>query len=209
MNSFYSSFLIADRVTVASKSTESPSQYVFESEADAQGFSIAEDPRGNTLGRGTEITLWLKEDAKEYLDNAKLRTLIERDAEYGASPIYLWTETTTTEVVEDETPAPEADVDGEVKVEDDAEAKEPVTREVKSAEWSLVNDRAPLWMRDPKDVSAEEHEVLEPPRVAGRGLCTDPPDPRRPFSRRPSSLRRRLSHTPTSSATWDRLASAL
>lgn len=39
-------------------------QYVWESAADAE-FSIMADPRGNTLGRGTEITLHLREDAEE------------------------------------------------------------------------------------------------------------------------------------------------
>ena len=54
---FYSSFLVADRVTVASKSNDDKTQWVFESAADAQSFKIREDERGNTLGRGTEITL--------------------------------------------------------------------------------------------------------------------------------------------------------
>lgn len=54
---FYSSFLVADKVTVASKSNEDPVQHIFESQAEAAGYSIAEDPRGDTLGRGTEITL--------------------------------------------------------------------------------------------------------------------------------------------------------
>jgi heat shock protein 90kDa beta len=156
---FYSSFLVADRVTVASKANDSPAQYIFESEADAQSFTIAEDPRGNTLGRGTEITLWLKEDAKEYLDNEKLRGLIQRDAEYGASPIYLWTETTTTEVIETEEKGTEVDEDGEVKIEEEGEKKkEPETREVVTAAWLLVNDRAPLWMRDPKEVLESEYK---------------------------------------------------
>lgn len=149
--------MVADRVTVASKSNDSPQQYIFESEADAQGFSIVEDPRGNTLGRGTEITLWLKDDAREYLENEKLKALIERDAEYGASPIFLWTETKSLEPVE--RTVSDDDNDDEVKVEDDDETKAPEMEEVTKAEWKLVNDRAPLWMREPKEVSDEEYEV--------------------------------------------------
>jgi len=54
---FYSSFLVADRVEVASKSNGDDSQWIFESKADAAEFTVRKDPRGNTLGRGTEITL--------------------------------------------------------------------------------------------------------------------------------------------------------
>lgn len=50
---FYSAFLVADRVTVVSKHNDDK-QYVWESDANA--FSVAEDPRGTTLQRGTHIT---------------------------------------------------------------------------------------------------------------------------------------------------------
>lgn len=62
---FYSSFLVADKVTVASKNPTEDTQFVWVSGNGDSSFSIAEDPRGNTLGRGTEITLHLKEDADE------------------------------------------------------------------------------------------------------------------------------------------------
>lgn len=78
---FYSSFLVADRVHVASippKSAETPEpvQHVFTSDADDSSFEIFPDPRGNTLGRGTEITLYLKPDALEYLENSKIIELM-------------------------------------------------------------------------------------------------------------------------------------
>lgn len=37
-----------------------------------------QDPRGNTLGRGTEITLFLKEDAMEFADDARLEELVRK-----------------------------------------------------------------------------------------------------------------------------------
>lgn len=62
---FYSSFLVADRVTVTSKSN-SDSQHIWESTMDdSASFAVVKDPRGDTLGRGTLITLHLKEDAYE------------------------------------------------------------------------------------------------------------------------------------------------
>lgn len=59
--------------SVAAGSNE---QYVFSSSADDGSFEIYPDPRGNTLGRGTEITLILKDDASEYLDSVTLAQLV-------------------------------------------------------------------------------------------------------------------------------------
>jgi len=55
---FYSSFLVADKVIVTTKHNNDK-QYIWES--DSESYSIAEDPRGNTLGRGTTVTLVLKD----------------------------------------------------------------------------------------------------------------------------------------------------
>jgi heat shock protein beta len=62
---FYSTFLVADRVTVASKNNDDETQHIWESLNGEASFHVGPDPRGNTLGRGTEITLHLKEDAEE------------------------------------------------------------------------------------------------------------------------------------------------
>ena len=61
---FYSIYLVADRVRVVSKK-EGEKQFVWESSADGV-YTVAEDPRGTTLGRGTEITLFLKVDASDF-----------------------------------------------------------------------------------------------------------------------------------------------
>jgi len=78
---FYSSFLVADRVQVASVPPKSeknpePAQHIFASSSDDSTFDVYPDPRGNTLGRGTEITLFLKPDAAEYLEEEKLSALV-------------------------------------------------------------------------------------------------------------------------------------
>ena len=79
---FYSSFLIADKVEVASlppptASDPHPKQHVFRSNAAGSSFEVFEDPRGNTLGeRGTEITLFLREGEAEWLEEQRLRELV-------------------------------------------------------------------------------------------------------------------------------------
>jgi len=87
---FYSSFLVSDRVTVTSKHNDDD-QYIWESTlAEGTAFSVAKDPRGNTLGRGTLVTLHLREDAAEYLETSRLVELIRHYNEFITFPISVW-----------------------------------------------------------------------------------------------------------------------
>jgi len=85
---FYSIYLVSDRVTVASKSNSDPDQHVWTSMADGS-FVVGKDPRGDTLGRGTEITMYLKDDASEFLDDYKLESMVKKYSEFITFPIYL------------------------------------------------------------------------------------------------------------------------
>ena len=58
---FYSVFLVADKVEVTSKHNDDD-QHIWTSTADST-FTVAPDPAGNTLGRGTSIKLFLKDGA--------------------------------------------------------------------------------------------------------------------------------------------------
>merc|ERR1711988_156270 len=85
---FYSAFLVADKVTVTSKCNDDPVQHVWESSADAS-FTVVDDPRGNTLGRGTRVTLHLKEDAHDYLAEDKLKDTAKKYSQFIQFPIYV------------------------------------------------------------------------------------------------------------------------
>merc|ERR1711972_1271208 len=87
---FYSAFLVADKVSVTSKSNDDDTQHIWESSADAS-FTIAEDPRGNTLGRGSAVMLHLKEDAQEFVEEAKLKDLAGKFSQFIQFPIYVKT----------------------------------------------------------------------------------------------------------------------
>lgn len=84
---FYSVYLVADRVRVVSKNINDD-QHIWESDANAS-FTVAKDPRGDTLGRGTEITLFLKKDAGQFKEETKLKQLISHYSEFINFPIYL------------------------------------------------------------------------------------------------------------------------
>jgi len=168
---FYSVYLVADWVTVASKSNAAAKQFVWESAAQGT-FTIAEDPRGNSLGRGTEIVLRLKEDAKEFADFATLKRIVTKYSEFINFPIYI-EEVKTVEkevpVEEEEKAEEKKEGDEEKKEGDDVEVKEekteeekPKTQKVKEEvrEWIQVNEQKPIWTRNPKDVKEEEYNAF-------------------------------------------------
>ena len=151
---FYSVYLVADKVTVTSKSYKDEDQYVWESTANSV-FTIAKDPRGNTLERGTEITLHLKEDADEFLSEHKLIELASKYSQFINFPIYVQVTKTITEEVEE--PA-KTDSDSEVEIEDEdasTPSKKTVTRVV--TEDQRVNAVKAIWTRKPADITDEEY----------------------------------------------------
>ncbi|KAI0824788.1 heat shock protein Hsp90 [Trametes gibbosa] len=186
---FYSSFLVADRVEVASLAAKSsqnpnPAQYVFSSGADENSYEIFPDPRGDTLGRGTEITLYLKPEAVEYVDTHTISELVGKHSSFSTSfPIYMYT--TRTDMVIDEEAEAEAakaaeaekataeetekdDVDEDEAVVEDVSEEEPTVEEKREPkmkpitveEWIQLNSQPPIWMRDPKTVTDEEYEAF-------------------------------------------------
>lgn len=148
---------------MASKNPQDPVQHVWEAENGAGDFVVYPDPRGNTLKRGTEITLHLKDDSVEYADEDRLATLAKHYSEFVTHKISLRkTETMDVEIEEDE----EEDIDGEEKKgEDDLEVTEgdedddektPKTKKVTTETWEIMNSEQAIWTRDKDEV--EDHE---------------------------------------------------
>ncbi len=74
---------------VTSKSYDDQ-QDVWTSTADNK-FFVVKDPRGDTLGRGTRVTLHLKDDAAEYIEQDKIKNLISQYFEFINYPIKVYT----------------------------------------------------------------------------------------------------------------------
>eukprot|EP00994_Dinema_validum_P001349 NODE_126_length_2419_cov_1759.261181_g92_i0.p1 GENE.NODE_126_length_2419_cov_1759.261181_g92_i0~~NODE_126_length_2419_cov_1759.261181_g92_i0.p1 ORF type:complete len:706 (+),score=269.29 NODE_126_length_2419_cov_1759.261181_g92_i0:64-2181(+) len=165
---FYSAYLVAEKVVVISKNHEDEC-HVWESAAGGT-FTVAKC-EDSSLKRGTKMTLYLKEDQQEYLEERRLKDLIKKHSEFIGFPISLQVEKTTEkDVTDDEEDEEKKDEekkedaegdDDEPKIEevDDAKDKEKKTKKIKevSVEMELQNKNKPIWTRDPKEITTEEY----------------------------------------------------
>ncbi|WP_272692195.1 molecular chaperone HtpG [Providencia sp. PROV064] len=84
---FYSAFIVADKMTVRSRAAgASADQGVFWESAGEGEYTIADIEKAD---RGTEITLHLREDEKEFLDNWRLRSVISKYSDHIALPVEI------------------------------------------------------------------------------------------------------------------------
>jgi len=173
---FYSAFLVADKVSVTSKCNDDPVQHVWESSADAS-FTVVPDPRGNTLGRGSRVTLHLKEDAHEYLSEDKLKDTSKKYSQFIQFPIYVKIK---KEIDADADEDDDDDDDDDEEKDDvetsDDEEKEEEEEEKKPSkktvyEWEQVNSQKAIWMRAKEDVTEEEYNEFY------KGISKDYLDP--------------------------------
>merc|ERR1711959_873470 len=86
---FYSAYLVADQVEVISKNNEDDC-YVWRSSAGGS-FNVSK-VSDSSFKRGTKITLFLKDDQKEYLEETKLKELVKTHSQYVNYPISLLVE---------------------------------------------------------------------------------------------------------------------
>merc|ERR1712078_680771 len=152
---FYSAFLVADKVSVTSKCNDDPVQHVWESSADAS-FTVVDDPRGNTLGRGTRVTLHLKEDAHEYLAEDKLKDTAKKYSQFIQFPIYVKVKK-EVDVDADEEEDDDDEEKEEEEKEDEEEEEEKKPKKKTVFEWEQVNTQKAIWLRAKEDVTEEEY----------------------------------------------------
>lgn len=127
---FYSSFIVADKVTVTTRRAGLTSEHGVRWESAGEGEYDLENVEKS--GRGTEITLHLRDDSEEFADGWRLRTIIRKYSDHITLPIVMTKE--------------------EMPSEDDKEKDETVIPEDET-----VNKASALWSRDKSEISDEEY----------------------------------------------------
>lgn len=130
---FYSAFIVADKVEVFTRKAGESSEQGVHWECDGEAeFSVENIERSE---RGTTVVLHLKDDASEFADDWRLRSVIKKYSDHISLPV---------EMLKQESPAAE---DGEEKA-DSAEAPE----------YEVINTATALWTRSRSEVSDEEYK---------------------------------------------------
>ncbi|GAA5795281.1 Heat shock protein 90 [Helicostylum pulchrum] len=155
---FYSAYLVADKVQVITKHNDDE-QYIWESAAGGS-FTITRDTVNPSLGRGTEMRLYMKEDQLEYLEEKKIKEIVKKHSEFISYPIQLVVEKEVEKEVEDD--EPEVAEEGGAKIEevpDEEDNKEKKKKTIKETviENEELNKTKPIWTRNPEDVKPEEY----------------------------------------------------
>ncbi len=123
---FYSSFIVADKVVVESLAAGAPGsegvRWTSTGESEFEVESIDRD------AAGTVVTLYLKDDEKEFADNWRLRSIVKKYADHVSVPVKM----------------------EKVATGEDEEGSAP--------EFEVVNTAKALWTRSRSDVSEEEYK---------------------------------------------------
>lgn len=125
---FYSSFIVADKVSVLSRRADAEATDAVLWESDGQGeFSVTQVEKAD---RGTSVTLHLREDEDEFLSGWKLREVLRRYSDHISLPVQMLKE----------------------------EWNEEKSAQVKTTEWETVNQANALWTRSKSDITDEQYQ---------------------------------------------------
>ena len=135
---FYSSFMVSNKVALISKSfrqTEEEKGVMWECDGSPE-YTMTEIPKGT---RGTDVILYISDDCADFLEESKIRELLNKYCKFLSVPIQFGTKN-VEEIIEGEN-----DEDGK-----------PKTKSVEKP-W-IINDVAPLWKKSPSSIEDKEYD---------------------------------------------------
>ncbi len=133
---FYSAFMVADKVVVVTRKAGGAPDSALRWESDGSGTYTVEE--ATREGRGTDVTLHLKEDAAEFLEEWRLRKIVKKFSDFVEHPVCM-------DIRREEV---ERDEDG--KPVKDAEPTVTVTEET-------LNSRKAIWQRPKNEITEADY----------------------------------------------------
>jgi len=144
---FYSSFMVADKVTVVTRKATEKTKKAVKWESTADGSYIIDEAEKEWAG--TDVVLHLKSEDKNYLNEWEIKTVIRKYSDYIEHPVVM---------------------DIEREKEDPADKD----KKIKVSEEETMNAGKAIWLKDPAEVKAEEynefykhlsHDFTDPAKV--------------------------------------------
>ena len=122
---FYSAFMVANKVEIVTKSYKEGSQAVKWTCDGSPEFTLEDVDKAD---RGTDIILYIDDDAKEFLEESRISELLKKYCKFLPVPIAF----------------------GKKKEWKDG-------KQVETSEDNIINDTTPLWTRKPSELSDEDY----------------------------------------------------
>ncbi len=136
---FYSAFMVAERVQIQTLSRHEGSQAVQWESNGSPEYTITDIEKST---RGTDIVLYISEDAVEFLEKAKIDEILTKYCKFLPIPVFFGTK---TEYID--SPEGEKDENGKVKR---------VAIEVENQ----VNNVSPAWTKAPVDLTKDDYDAF-------------------------------------------------
>ena len=160
---FYSAFMVADKVTIDTKSWKEDEPAVFWTCDGGTNYEMMESDRDVV---GTEITLYLNEDCYEFCNEYRVKEIIEKYCSFMPEEIYFVNTETIAKKAEEaakkaeekakkEAERLEKAKNGEIAPAEDEETEEEIEEE---EEAKPLNDTNPLWNKAPSACTDEEYK---------------------------------------------------
>ena len=125
---FYSAFMVAKKVEIITKSCKEGAQAVKWTCDGSPEFTIVDCDKAD---RGTDIVLYIDDDCKEFLEEARISTLLKKYCSFLPVPVAF----------------------GKKKEWKDG-------KQVETAEDNVINETTPLWTRKPSELKDEDYKAF-------------------------------------------------
>jgi molecular chaperone HtpG len=144
---FYSTFMVADKVTVVSRKAGASGKEAVKWESTTDGSFTVEDVEKEK--KGTDVILHLKEEEKKYLDEWEIKSTVKKYSDFIEHPVVM-------------------------DIEREQESKLDKTQKVKVKEEETLNSRKAIWLKNKSDITDTEynefykhvsHDFTEPAKV--------------------------------------------